>query len=174
MQYFVSIPLHCRGEQPHHSIFNGVNTISYFSDYFSITLTNRLGLIPFEKYQICTCLCKSLHTACFWDIVSYKTQSVIGKKKKIRNKGKRGKGKMRKNKKGRNKNTSLTLQVRIMAYLRLGRCGTNQIILPHLVWWECLPEQHKPDGTIDHPGISGSKDKESFHLYFIHLISMSH
>lgn len=54
MQYFVSILLHCRGEQPHHIISNAINTISHFNDYFSSALTMRLCLIIFEKYQICT------------------------------------------------------------------------------------------------------------------------
>lgn len=71
----------------------------------------------------------------------------------MRNKGQERKNKMRRNKKGRNKNISLTLQVRNMACLRTERCDTNQIILG-LLYWECLPEQHKPNRTIDHPVIS--------------------
>lgn len=97
MQYFVSILLHCRGEQPHHIISNAINTISHFNDYFSSALTMRLCLIIFEKYQICTWLGLSVHVACFWDVVSCKTQSVTGKKKKLINKGKRGKRQIRAN-----------------------------------------------------------------------------
>lgn len=102
MQYFVSILLHCR-EQPHHIISNAINRISHFSDYFSSVLTMRLYLIIFEKNQIQnhTCLGMSLHIACFRDVVFYKTQSAMGKKNKIINKGKRGKRQIRANRKRR-------------------------------------------------------------------------
>lgn len=54
VQYFVSIPLHCRGEQPHRIISNAIKRISHFNYYFSSALTMRLYLIIFEKSEICT------------------------------------------------------------------------------------------------------------------------